>query len=127
MEIETNLYEINKQLILNQKECVSNAELIEKCNNFIKNNISKAYLLFGKDLGYFTLFTSLLKEENKNETFGDIVLECLLSIGENIKIKSIETDINNKHLEFWIQKENEIFCLYLFDCEQIIVPIGGKI
>ena len=94
---------------------------IKNMNTFLKNTNNKFYLLYGQDLNYFTLFTTL-ELNNECKTFGQYIIECLKSIDNNIDIKSI--DVLDNHIEFWIQNDKNVHYLMLFPCDDIIIPIG---
>ena len=79
----------------------------------------KYYLLYGKEIGYFTLF-----QENNNEKedygLGEGVIECLSSF-EAIK----EYDINEDAIEIWVKTEDDVTVLYLFGYDAGVVNYHG--
>ncbi len=113
--INIGLYDINKQIInqlpilnnLNDKEDLFNI-LHEKFNNTF-------YMLYGKEISYFTLFKIVNKENFYKE-----VIECLNNVGD---IKAIDLTESKDAIEIWIQDEDESTCLYLFPYDNGIVEV----
>lgn len=113
--INIGLYDINKQIInqlpilndLNDKKDLFNI-LHEKFNNTF-------YMLYGKEISYFTLFKIVNKENFYKE-----VIECLNNIGD---IKAIDLTESKDAIEIWIQDEDESTCLYLFPYDNGIVEV----
>lgn len=117
---EINLYDLNKSIIGQFDSIKDFAESINLINNFQIKTPASFYLLYGKDLSYFTIFSTIIDIPNK-KTLGENVIECLLNISSDIKDISEDQD----SIEIWLKtSDNNIHCLYLFKCDQIIVPIG---
>lgn len=100
-----------------------NAETNEKyqvlINKWNEKQNHRFYMLYGRELDYFTLFE---KTENiSNRCFGKEVLTCLADIGSLIYIEDFtdEDDI----IIFWIKTpEAKITEVYLFDYTKGVVP-----
>lgn len=117
---EINLYDLNKSIIGQFDSIKDFAESINLINNFQTKTPASFYLLYGKDLSYFTIFSTIIDIPNR-KTLGENVIECLLNISSDIKDISEDQD----SIEIWLKtSDNNIHCLYLFKCDQIIVPIG---
>ena len=118
--LNLGLYDLNKQIIaqlpilsveeLSNKKTVIN-QLHEKFNN-------EYYMLYGKEMSYFTLF----KIAN-SKFFGDEVIDCLNNVGD---VKCIDMTEPGDAIEIWIQSDmQEVTCLYLFPYDTGLVVVGG--
>jgi hypothetical protein len=114
--INMGLYDINKQIIsqlpvltdLENKKYIIHA-LHAKFNN-------EFYMLYGKEISYFTLFKIVDANYFANE-----VIECLLNVGD---IKAIDFTEAEDAIEIWIQNEENPTCMYLFPYDSGIVQVG---
>jgi hypothetical protein len=78
-------------------------------------------MLYGKEIGYFTLFHIEDNDENDFTNLGQGVISCLSDIGEIYSIENIEQSI-----EIWIKnKSDAITVLYLFPYDLGVCTIGG--
>ena len=115
--LSMSLYDINKTIISQEKDLINfegSLEAIKTFQNLVKNNY---YMLYGKDLGYFTLFKL---NDLQSQDFPDKVLTCVKNISNSIK--SIEF-VNNNAIEIWIKKDDNIYCLYLFGYDNGLVEV----
>ena len=116
--INLNLYDLNKQ-ILEQLSALSQEDIENKrkmLKEFLEETNNDYYMLYGKEISYFTLF---VKHLLTSEKFEDLVIECLENIGV---IKSIEYTEQKDAVEIWITtQENNTTCLYLFPYDNGIV------
>ena len=119
--LNLGLYDLNKQIIaqlpilsdeeLSNKKTVIN-QLHEKFNN-------EYYMLYGKEMSYFTLFK--LKDPSR---FGDEVVECLGYLDGDVKC--IDMTEPEDAIEIWVQNgTEEPTCLYLFPYDTGLVIVGG--
>lgn len=114
--INMGLYDMNKQIIsqlpvltdLEDKKYTINS-LHAKFNN-------EFYMLYGKEISYFTLF----KIEDSTY-FGNEVVDCLSNIGD---IKAIDLTEANDAIEIWVQDGENVTCLYLFPYDNGVVQVG---
>ena len=114
--INMGLYDMNKQIIsqlpvltdLENKKHTINS-LHEKFNN-------EFYMLYGKEISYFTLFRIF-----DSTHFGNEVIDCLNNVGN---IKAIDFTEAQDAIEIWIQDEDEPTCLYLFPYDSGLVQVG---
>ena len=113
--VEISLYEMNKQIISQLpviEDFSESKKLVNSLHNIFNN---KYYMLYGKELSYFTLF------EIKNPiNFWKSVEECLKNIGP---VKSIEITEPQDALEIWVQVNDEATCLYLFPYDTGLVEV----
>lgn len=113
--IKMNLYELNKS-ILSQMDPLTDDTLQYLKNDINRNLTANYYLLYGKEISYFTLFErrKVVTDMLKNETLGDMVLECLKSFE---KVYSYEMKDDEGVIEIWVHnKDNNLATvLYLFD------------
>ena len=131
MEARVSLYELNRSIIkqqgpLEEKDIKSKMNILKE----FSNTFGKYYLLYGREINYFTLF---VKDENWELESLDLgVIECLNNIGT---IYSIEYTKEKDAIEIWIEVETEtstdtekseklITCMYLFPYDTGIVKIG---
>lgn len=114
--INMGLYDMNKQIIsqlpvltdLENKKYTINS-LHEKFNN-------EFYMLYGKEISYFTLFRIF-----DSTYFGNEVIDCLNNVGD---IKAIDFTEAQDAIEIWIQDEDGPTCLYLFPYDSGLVQVG---
>lgn len=114
-------YDLNKAIIDQYPNLETFNEKISLINEYNLYNKSKMYLLYGRDLNYFSLFTSLLKKDS-SITFGEEVINCLKNISSNIK--AIDWNKENNSIEIWLTVENVSHCLYLFNADEMVISIG---
>ena len=116
--LELGLYEINKQII-SQLPSLTDEELdkkIDVINDSYIKCVNDFYMLYGKEISYFTLF-----KVNEPIYFAQTVLDCLNEIGE---IKAIDPTEDGFAVEIWVQPTNEEpTCLYLFPYDNGLVVV----
>lgn len=124
---ESNLkmtaYDINKQIIkqmkpMKRKDIEKKYGLIEDFRRETNNNY---YLLYGKEISYFTLF---VKDSLTKASISIEIMECLYNIGDIFSIDLTET---KDAIEIWVRPTNldEVTCLYFFPYDTGIVPYNG--
>lgn len=115
-----SLYDLNKSMFVNKP----NMDW-RKVENVIKkwNPDGTYFLMYGKEIGYFTLFK---KDSNSTEKFHEVFKDCLVSIGD---LKACDVTDNNDGLEIWIKtrEKQEITCLYLFNYDEGVVSFMDNI
>ena len=129
---ETNmklgLYDMNAQII--SQLATLNRETIRSKRKDFKDFINKTdnnfYMLYSKEISYFTLFNTLDPGVNcvGTEVFSDfyeVFIECLKNIGE---IKSLELTTAKDAFEIWVKvSEEQTTCFYFFPYDTGIVYI----
>lgn len=115
--ISMSAYELN-QSIINQMDDMDATQLNDlkdtintKCNKIY-------YLLYGKEISYFTLFER--KEVIADEDLGTMVLKCLEAFDS---VKTFEVQENGA-IEIWVKYEDYVTVLYLFDYSDGVVYYG---
>ena len=126
MEANLSLYELNRSIINQQGtlDCDKVPEKMRMIDQFAKDTNNKFYMLYGREINYFTVFAH---DENwELETLSKAVGECLLNIG---LIYSIELTKEKDAIECWVEtppegdNEGILTCLYLFPYDSGIVRI----
>lgn len=119
--INIGLYELNQQIISQLPTLEDVEEKIELINNLHDCFHNTFYMLYGKEISYFTLFETTLDHPECYD-LGHGVIECLANVGE---IKSIEATTNADAIEIWVQQaDSQPTCLYLFPYDNGIVKVG---
>lgn len=115
------LYEVNKQLIQNEKELSSTElEKIKKELELWFNWYLDGYaMLLCRERYDFTVF-HLYQKANPNPP-AIATNELIELLKERGKILSIEKDIENNVWEIWLNIDNEVFAYYLFNCEAMVI------
>lgn len=126
MEANLSLYELNRSIIAQQGTLDVSLvhEKMDMIKKFAEDTNNKFYMLYGREISYFTIFTH---DENwEVETLSQAVGECLLNIG---LIYSIELTKEKDAIEIWVETPPEgdtdgiLTCLYLFPYDNGIVRI----
>lgn len=105
---------------------------IELINEFQHKEKNVFYMLYGKEISYFTIFAyNSMTPELENLGIG--VIECLKNVGKIYSIEKITPPQEDAEtaIEIWVEaknseNENIITCLYLFPYDRAIVSIGGQ-
>jgi hypothetical protein len=113
-----NLYDLNKSIISQLKTIDDFAASITLINDFAENTKNKYYMLYAKDISYFTIFH--IEKYGEFTNLGNGVIECLHNVGA---VKSIDYTENKDAIEIWIQQDDEPICAYLFPYDNGIVTI----
>ena len=116
--ISMGLYDMNKQIIaqlptLTTNDLLKKLPLVEELHNKYNNEY---YMLYGKEISYFTLFK--LKQV---ESFPHEAIDCLQNIGP---IKAIDLTEDKDAIEAWVMADDEATCLYLFPYDMGVVVVG---
>ncbi len=108
---EMSNFEINQQVYSQMNSHVPSSKDAEIINDFYKKENASFYMLLctTRKIPYFTLLAH--KENLLNSSLGQIVIECLSSIGEVIAIERV-----NNALEIWMwesdTKESNLYILF---------------
>ena len=114
------LLELNRSLIKQMGPMDLEAVLedhIKEINDWKNKTGNQFYMLYGKEISYFTLFNI---NSNQTETLGEAVFDCLSSIGPIFSF-SQETD----GIEIWAEpiETNEVTIFYLFPYDFGVVEV----
>ena len=117
--LEIDLYALNKQVIaqLPPFDLQRLEDAKETLENWKQDNIP--YLLYGREISYFTLFYPTDKEE---DAFVDCVFDCLAAISSTIYSFDIVSD---GAIEIWMDFDGEATVFYLFDYSEGMVYYHG--
>lgn len=117
--IQMSLYDMNRSLIEQLGPLNKNiySEKINLINQYRYDTNNIAYMLYGKEISYFTVFVDN-DIPNINVTLGETIFQCLENVGE---IYSIELTENKDAIEFWVKTNEQITCLYLFPYDSAFV------
>jgi len=107
-KIELSLYEMNRNII-SQMAPINVSNKTSELREFLENSKNEYYMLYGKEISYFTLF---LTKERKAIKVMEVLKECLENLGKVIVFEMTELE---DAIEIWIRNsEDEITCLYFF-------------
>ena len=118
--LNMGLYDLNKQIISQLPELTITANHKYTVANLHNKYNNEFYMLYGKEMSYFTLF----QMKDDPSYFFVTVLDCLVNIGT---IKAIDKTENEDAIEIWIddvESLSEPTCLYLFPYDNGVVPVG---
>lgn len=114
--IKMELYDMNKQIIAQLPDLADWDRVEEVVNTFDTNWQNTYYMMYGKEISYFTVFK--IKEPNG---FGREFIDVVKNVGI---IKSIDLTEAADAIEIWVIYNNEPTCLYLFPYDMGIVQVG---
>lgn len=114
--IKIDLYDVNKQIIAQLPILENLDEKVVLINNLHNRFGNQYYMLYGKEISYFTLFKIIRPTYLGNEVIG-----CLNYIG---KIKAIDFTEAQDAVEIWVEDDNGPTCLYLFPYDNGVVQVG---
>ena len=120
-ELNMTLYDMNKQIAKQLNPY--NQNQIDEAKKEIrewKQDSVNFYMLYGKEISYFTLFQRQILAKND---FINAVFECLNDLCEG-KIYDIEIK-NEDAIEIWIDYEGEPTCMFLFNYDKGVVIYNG--
>lgn len=111
-----NLYNMNKSLVaqLPALKDFSNAKRL--IDNFGKRTNNEFYMLYGKEISYFTLF----HERPSNKSLGNCVINL---IKESWDIYSVEGTDDRQAIEIWINDAGNPVVMYLFPYDAGVVEV----
>lgn len=114
--INMGLYDMNKQII-SQLPCMEDfSKALENIRTLHETYWNKYYMMYGKEISYFTLFEIIGYND-----FGNNVIDCCTNIGP---IKAMDLTEAGDAIEIWVEVEDGPTCLYLFPYDSGIVRVG---
>lgn len=118
MDASIKLYEANRSLIEQMGPLAETSDKIILIDNFCQDTHNGYYMLYGKEIGYFTLFLRSIG----TESLGEATINCLENVGP---IYSIDLTEPKDAIEIWVKdKEQDLLtCMYLFPYDTGIVRI----
>ena len=114
--IDLSLYDMNKQIIAQLPDLTDWDRVEALFNKFHYNYRNKFYMMYGKEISYFTVF-----KVNEPDLFGSVVMDCIPSIGI---VKAIDMTEAEDAVEIWVMNNDEPTCLYLFPYDMGLVEVG---
>ena len=120
MEIKgNNLYDANKQLVLDNEKPLTHLELARKqemLEDFFKEEVVEYAMLLCHDRRDYTVFH--LNGAHAAHVAANETLGCCIDRGE---ILGIDLTDNKDAYEIWLKVNNEAFCYYLFPYDQAVI------
>ena len=113
---EMGLYDMNKQIISQMPDLTDWDRVETTLLDFDKKWHNDYYMLYGKEISYFTVFK--IKEQI---AFGREVIDVIKNVGA---VKAIDPTENADAMEVWVIYDSEPTCLYLFPYDSGIVQVG---
>lgn len=114
---EMGLYDMNKQIISQLPDLTDWDRVAEVLTNFDIDWNNDYYMLYGKEISYFTVFK--IKEHNE---FAREVVDVIKNVGS--AVKAIDLTEAADAIEVWVMYKDEPTCLYLFPYDMGIVQVG---
>jgi hypothetical protein len=127
--VQMSLYEMNAQIIEQLSPMNREALRAKKKDfrDFIDKTNNKFYMLYGKEISYFTLFNNLdptigYVGYDISTDFFVVLVECLHNIGQ---IKSFDLTKAKDAYEIWVTTatDNKTTCLYFFPYDTGLVYV----
>lgn len=106
--LKMNLYEINKSII-SQMDPLDDVKLNDLKDMVNTLYFNQYYLLYGREINYFTLF--IKNGYETTETLGDALISCLKNFDKVYSYEKMEDDA----IEIWVNDKDVVTVLYLFD------------
>jgi hypothetical protein len=118
-DINLALYDMNKQIISQLPNLENIEDKHSVINSLHKKFQNEFYMLYGKEISYFTLF----QIKNNEIAFGREVIDCLNNVGQ---IKAIDMTEPEDAIEIWVylEEDEDVTCLYLFPYDAGLVRVG---
>lgn len=117
--LKMSLYDLNQSIISQLPELTELDDKINLINEYKTNTANQYYMLYGKDISYFTLFHCQNPIFTGNyPTLGEEVIDCLKSIGI---IKCIDYTENKDAIEIWVDYNDTSVCIYLFPYDNGVI------
>lgn len=114
--INMGLYDMNKQIISQLPYMEDFSKALENIHTLHGTYQNKYYMMYGKEISYFTLFEIIGYND-----FGNDVIDCCTNIGP---IKAMDLTEAGDAVEIWVEVEDGPTCLYLFPYDSGIVRVG---
>jgi hypothetical protein len=112
-----NLYELNKQIV-EQLDFITEEEFQGKRSMLEEFMTGNAYMLYGREIGYFTVF---MRDKDKKDYNNPVdAFYDIFSIFEK-QVYSMEYNDDKTAIEIWIKFNEQATVLYLFDYSAAVV------
>lgn len=118
--IEMSLYDMNSQ-IMAQLPSIDLQEKEEVTKELLANTNNLFYLMYGKEISYFTLF-HFDEIYSQFSSMHEAMMTCLQNVGE---VKSYDLVEGKDAIEIWVTTPEEVTtCLYFFPYDAGVVLVG---
>lgn len=119
-KLNMNLYEINKSIIGQMEPLDDLTDLKDTINSLLTGDY---YLLYGKEMSYFTLFE---RKDGQEDNLGEAVIDCLNAFEKIYSFEVIKEEDKIRSIEIWVHNAdtNLASVLYLFDYTDGVVYYG---
>lgn len=114
---QMGLYDMNKQIIAQLPDLTDWDRVSEVLRDFDLDWNNNYYMLYGKEISYFTVFK--IKEHC---AFAHEVIDVIKNVGSSVK--AIDLTEAADAIEVWVMYNNEPTCLYLFPYDMGLVIVG---
>lgn len=119
-DINMTQYDLSKSVVSQLPELDPSTK-ISLINEYIDETENVFYMLYGKEINYFTILFLNERSYLEAEDPGEVVIECLSNIG---KIRAIELDEDNNVLEMWVMNGDQPTCVYMYGYDDGMVEIA---
>ena len=113
---EMGLYDMNKQIISQLPDLTDWDRVEQTLLEFDVDWTNVYYMLYGKEISYFTVF-----KVKEHICFGREIIDVIKNIGA---VKAIDLTEAADAVEVWVMYKDEPTCLYLFPYDNGIVQVG---
>lgn len=110
-----SLYDLNKQII-EQLPVMNTEGFPDILREFLEIEGNSFYMLYGKEISYFTLFLTHSVEDANN--FAEEIKGCISNI------RSFDYIQENHGIEIWGEVENILTCFYLFPYDAGVIAVS---
>ena len=119
-EMRMTVYDMNKQVI-KQLPSFDETRIKDAMETLLawKKKDVNLYMLYGKEISYFTLFQ---KQMLAADNFVSAVFKCLRNLGNDLRVFEV---IDENTIEIWIGYEDDVTCMYLFNYDEGVVIYNG--
>lgn len=118
--LQMSLYDLNQNIMDQLGDMTDFTNKIALINEFRGMTANQYYMLYCKDISYFTIFKVGFDGEFDN--LGEGVIECLKNVGP---VKVIDYTENKDAIEIWVKGAEHSVCMYLFPYDSGIVEVKG--
>ena len=119
--LKMSLYDLNQNIIGQLPDITDFTDKVALINEFQSNTNNKYYMLYSKDISYFTIM--VIEKYGEMDSLGSAVIECLSNLGA---VKSIDYTENRDAIEIWVNHNGEIICAYFFPYDNGILTVEDR-
>ena len=118
--LKINLYDLNKQVV-SQLPPFDDTRIQDAIDTTNAWGTKKLYMLYGKEISYFTVIMDETNEDNEFNTLGETVMALLKDITDIIYAYDV---MDENTIEVWVKYQDMTTVLYLFNYENGLVKYG---